>query len=494
MPDPKLEEVFKTSGVPSLTFVKPLEYERLLIALRTPGRGVVVEGPSGIGKTTSVAQALDELGAKGDALVLSARKKEDVDLIRELPGMNEIGTVIIDDFHRLEDAVRSRVADFLKVVADEERSDVKIAVVGINRAGEMLVTFGRDLNTRIETIRFEANPDARVEQLVRLGEDALNIELGVRQEIVESANGSFAIAQLLAQRTCLAQGVTEAVEGQQARIEASFELIRNQVVEDLARSFDEIAVRFARGKRLRSEGRAPYLHILKWLAEANEWSIFVDREMSAHTSMKGSVGQVVDKGFLEELLADSDIASVLHYEPQTRVLAVEDPQFVFYIRSLAWNEFARRVGYTTITFESQYDFALSFAGSDRDVAERLFEVLTEDGEISVFYDRNEQHRILAENIEDYLGPIYRSEASFVVVLLGPNYPERIWTKFESDQFKERFGEGRVIPIWFSNSPPGMFDESRKYGGVTLDRDGELEPQLQSIGKMLMQKLAEERSK
>lgn len=59
---PKLEEVFKIGGVPTHTFVAPLEYSQLVVALRTPGRGVVVEGPSGIGKTTAVSRAIQELG------------------------------------------------------------------------------------------------------------------------------------------------------------------------------------------------------------------------------------------------------------------------------------------------------------------------------------------------------------------------------------------------------------------------------------------------
>ena len=61
VPSPLLEEVFKTSGVPSFTFVEPDEYADLVISLRTPGRGAVVEGPSGIGKTTAVEKALGKL-------------------------------------------------------------------------------------------------------------------------------------------------------------------------------------------------------------------------------------------------------------------------------------------------------------------------------------------------------------------------------------------------------------------------------------------------
>lgn len=58
---PLLEEVYKLNGVPTYTFVRPTEFNRLFVALRTPGRGVVLEGPSGIGKTTAIARATEEL-------------------------------------------------------------------------------------------------------------------------------------------------------------------------------------------------------------------------------------------------------------------------------------------------------------------------------------------------------------------------------------------------------------------------------------------------
>jgi hypothetical protein len=152
MPDPKLEEVFKTSGVPTYTFVKPIEYDRLIVGLRTPGRGLIIEGPSGIGKTTSVLKALEELGLAGKTLSLSARKTEDRALIGELPSMTAIGTVLIDDFHRLDDGVKHRVADYLKTLADEETPNSKLLVVGINKAGDSLVRFAADLNNRIVSV------------------------------------------------------------------------------------------------------------------------------------------------------------------------------------------------------------------------------------------------------------------------------------------------------------------------------------------------------
>ena len=85
-PPLQLQDVFVLSGVPQHTFVEPVEYTRLLVALRTPGRSIVVEGPSGIGKTTAVMKAIGEAELANRVVTLSARKRDDVAFIRELPG------------------------------------------------------------------------------------------------------------------------------------------------------------------------------------------------------------------------------------------------------------------------------------------------------------------------------------------------------------------------------------------------------------------------
>lgn len=324
-----LEEVFKLSGLPTYTFVRPVEYSRLLVALRTAGRGVVIEGPSGIGKTTSVDKALTEIGLAESTLRLSARKQDDVALIAELPGMHKIGTVIVDDFHRLPLDDRRRLADFLKVLADEERADVKLVVVGISRAGESLIQFGEDLHSRLDTIQFESNPKERVAQVIELGEKALNISISTRDEIVSAAAGSFYLAQFLAYQTCLQADILKS-PSKHTTVNVSFDVVLQRVMENLSTRFMPAAREFAKGTKLRREGRAPYLHLLKWLAEANEWSIQLDREMAVHPELKGSVGQVIEKGYLSDLLSGNQrLRQLFHFDAASRVLAVEDPQFVF---------------------------------------------------------------------------------------------------------------------------------------------------------------------
>jgi hypothetical protein len=134
---------------------------------------------------------------------------------------------------------------------------------------------------------------------------------------------------------------------------------------------------------------------------------------------------------------------------------------------------------------------LSFAGAERAVAKKIHDALVER-EVSTFYDENEQHRIIAQNVEDYLAPIYRSEAKYVVVLQSPAYPTRIWTKFESDNFRERFGRNEVIPLRYTTVVPGFFTEDAKYGGVPFDPSGDVDAQIAYITDILCNRLIEDR--
>jgi hypothetical protein len=487
---PKLEEVFRLSGIPTYTFVEPLRYGEIKVSIRTPGRCLVVEGPSGIGKTTTIAKALADLKLEDDVLSLSARRPADVEIIEALPELGDLGTVIVDDFHRLPEPMKARLSDFMKLLADTANEKSKLILIGINKAGHQLVKFAHDLGMRIDVFRLEANPIEKIGELIALGEKALNIDISEKHKIAERAQGSFQIAQLLCHKVCTLSGILETCPEKRV-VDVPLEVAIEDVMVDLSRQFRDVAVDFARGSKLRREGRAPYLHILRWLADSNEWSLDLSDALRIHQEQRGSVGQVIDKGYLAALLKAEPLSDYFHYEPSTAILSVEDPKLIFYLKNLVWRAFTREVGFPSDVFQHRYDFALSFAGANREHAERLFDILSER-EVAVFYDRNEQHRIMAQNVETYLAPIYRSEAKYVVPFLSPDFPTRIWTKFESDNFRQRFGENAVIPIRYSTARPGFFSDDQKYGGMGFDPNGDVEAQLQEIADMLCKKLVEER--
>src|SRR5262249_17434656 len=169
----RLDEVFRLSGIPTYTFVEPVRYDEIKVSLRTPGRCLVLEGPSGIGKSTTINKAVTSLGIQGSLMSLSARRRDDVELINALPDIEDIGTVIVDDFHRLPDETKQRLSDFMKVLADSETEKSKLVLIGINKAGQQLVRFAQDLGLRIDVFRLEANPVEKIHELITRGEEAL---------------------------------------------------------------------------------------------------------------------------------------------------------------------------------------------------------------------------------------------------------------------------------------------------------------------------------
>ncbi len=482
-----LENVYVTAGVPLITYVEPKEFLQLKIALRTRGKCVVVEGPSGIGKTTAIKKALESLNLK-DVVYLSARKKSDEYKIKQIANGEFNGVQIIDDFHRLDSETKEKISDVMKYLADENIEDQKIVVIGINRVGDSLITFSPDLNSRISTIKFEVNSDDKLLELIEKGEDALNIKFDNKSTIVKNSYGSFQLTQLMCHQACIENEIdSECIE--KLSIHVSFPCIQSAISSELSRSYFNIAREFAVGNRLRREGRAPYLHVLKWLSESDTWAISLVSEMQRHPEAKAGVTQIVEKGYLEDFLKKHEkVNDYVHYDKDTRMLVAEDPKFIFYLKTINWNNFARDIGYLQLINERKYDYALSFAGNERQYAEKIFNRLT-TLEISVFYDKNEQSNILSENVEEYLYPIYNSEAIYVVPLLSKNYPNRVWTKFESKAFKDRFGQHAVIPIWFKDTDT-MFDESKNYGGLTFNPDGDVDQQIDDIVNSLAKKIEE----
>lgn len=492
---PMLEEVFKKSGVPTHTFIEPTEYNRVLVALRTAGKGMIVEGPSGIGKTSCIKKAIEQQGIAASCLFLSARKNEDLDLINALPKMKDLGTVIVDDFHRLPDETKYGLTDLIKSLADEEDVSSKVILIGINRAGQALIDFAPDLLHRVERIKFGRTNEESLRELIARGEKVLNCNIGVASSIAEEANGSFAMAQVLAHEACLKAGLLQTSDAPQpSHINVSLPVIREAVLDELSPRFFPVAREFCTGNRLRQEGRAPYLHLLRWLSLTPEGVLDTRNAMASNPGLKGSVSQVIEKGFLSKLIDESkDVGDIIHFDRATSLLTAEDPKLLYFIRHIIWQHFARQIGYFSIAIQTKYDFALSFAGEVRPVAKRVAEELTAR-EMQVFYDHDEQHYILAEDVEEYLTPIYRSESRYVVALMSKEYPRKVWTKFESQQFKQRFSEGAVIPVWFVDAPPGMFDEVRRVGSLEFDPAADHESQIAEIVNQLAKKLMEDREK
>ncbi|MCH8010614.1 MAG: TIR domain-containing protein [Candidatus Marinimicrobia bacterium] len=108
----------------------------------------------------------------------------------------------------------------------------------------------------------------------------------------------------------------------------------------------------------------------------------------------------------------------------------------------------------------KYDFAISFAGEERKIAESLALKLIEKG-IRVFYDNFELHKLWGEDLAEKLYRIYSEESKYCIILVSEKYLEKMWTTHErkSALQKQITQKGRyILPIRIDEvSLPGLPD-------------------------------------
>lgn len=240
----RFDDVFVKSGAPDFTFVEHAEFKRLKFAIAKPGRGVVIEGPSGIGKTTAVKKAIEEVVMLSQTRfpntsvnLLSARSPKHIQQIQTLQEWHQ-GTVIIDDFHRLDETVRQYIVDYLKYLADTEPESKKLVVVGIPYTRQKLVKISFDLATRIDVFTLGKVSDYDIQTMIEKGEEALNICFDQKAEIVKAACGSLNLAQYICYNICSAEEIEE-TQMHQRWVSCDVKMVVNNVMADLSTKFDE---------------------------------------------------------------------------------------------------------------------------------------------------------------------------------------------------------------------------------------------------------------
>lgn len=104
----------------------------------------------------------------------------------------------------------------------------------------------------------------------------------------------------------------------------------------------------------------------------------------------------------------------------------------------------------------KYDACLSFAGEDREIAQKIAIYLMECN-IKIFYDNFEQDELLAKNLSSKLSSIYSKEARFCILIASKNYEQKKWPsniEFPAIQeriFKTTSGDDYLIPVFVDDS-------------------------------------------
>lgn len=106
----------------------------------------------------------------------------------------------------------------------------------------------------------------------------------------------------------------------------------------------------------------------------------------------------------------------------------------------------------------EFDVAISFAGSDRALAEELAEIVRTAG-YRVFYDNFYPEMLWGKDLPVFFDEIYRKRSRFCVIFVSAEYLQRMWTNHEREsavarQMKER--TEYILPIQVDDSElPGV---------------------------------------
>jgi hypothetical protein len=96
-----------------------------------------------------------------------------------------------------------------------------------------------------------------------------------------------------------------------------------------------------------------------------------------------------------------------------------------------------------------FDVALSFAGTERKLAEHLAEQVRDAG-FKVFYDAFYQEQLWGKDLVAFFDRVYRKSARYCVMFVSKEYADRMWTNHERRSAQARALEERgreyILPI------------------------------------------------
>lgn len=445
-----VEEVFVTEGVPEYTFVKPPNYNEILVDIRRAGKPVIIEGQSGSGKTCTTRKVLEQLSDRITYSYLSARHAPDVEKIIDVSKQRITGTFIIDDFHRLSPDTQGALADMAKLAAEQGESTIlpKLIIIGINQVGASLIQMVPDIAKRCGIHRIEPGTTELIGTLITNGCKFINIEPFNASQIYDESRGDYWLSQHLCQAICTMNDVLETVD-ETRKIDVDLATLRPAVVARLNAAYYTCVKEFCRGKRFRPSND-PYYRLL--LAISQQESSIVDLNMLANSieEARGSINNIKEHR-LSILLDTKPICSQhFYYNVDTKYFAIEDPALFYFLKHLNWEQLRADCGFKKDQRQFDYDFAISFAGENRELAKSIADQL-QTLDTTVFFDEYFESNFLGKTWSKEFKKIFSEGSRLVICLLDSYHLHKIWPTFERECFQPRVEEEAVIPIYLDKT-------------------------------------------
>lgn len=359
---PSINEIFRLDGPPRQTFVEPAGYSELKLELRTMGTGLILEGPSKVGKSTATKKAMAALGVPprdqiwmhGQDLPPLDDFKRTLDAVR---GATANTWLFIDDFHYVEgDDYRRALAVCMKLLADQDTRFGKVTLIGINPLGESLIASMPDLAGRFRVPRLFVDRDLQVNtkiaELIILGERAANIRFTRRDEFVDAARGSFFLAQWLCNRAAVKAGI-DAPPSTVVEINLGPADVIGMIQGELSARFRAPLIDFAGFDQASPPPRGAALSLLWLLARSPDGFVPVKEARLRFPMLSKSLDWFLASNLTQCFKDHPRLRGLIYYNRATTTLTLEDPQLKFFLRELDWGAFAEATGHGHVVFHPE---------------------------------------------------------------------------------------------------------------------------------------------
>jgi hypothetical protein len=177
--------------------------------------------------------------------------------------------------------------------------------------------------------------------MIEKGEQALNIELDLKSDLVIKAGGSLNVAQLLCFYACQKANVL-AIQEKLCTVHCDISAAIANVQTDLSRKFAEATRFFA---ALGGPRDNTCLRLLKELATHEDRLLSLTRLKESKDEFARGIQLFITQGWAERLYQKfPDSKNYIFFDQSACTLGSDDPQFTFYLTNLQFSELAEEVG------------------------------------------------------------------------------------------------------------------------------------------------------